>query len=391
MKTYIIVDHGATFMHTHHGHLISGFVSLLDNKNCDYKVFLPFGSQLNLQIDNNKLKKNLLPCYHPRAFDFSKLETYLPALLNLVYRFTKNNFLYKVTSKLLSNYVIRNTIFRLNRTGTLTNETIILFPTACPVSLLIGLELHKRKVKVEIVYRLTNTAENRNYFSPMINLNEVIAKLSKSNQPKVKFCYETNEYAATFGIHRTLLEFSPSPPSRVESVSKIENENVVISMLGIAQNHKKRIEALREIFHQNLSFSGFQTQWLIQIGESDRFDSFMQSKNLNLLIGIVDEDLMKKTLKQTSILLLLYDVNFYRTNASAMAYRAADYLLPIITYSGSAFANEISKFHLGKVIDNISDLKSAIEEIVTSYKEIQLNIDSYNTLRQSTNYRILYL
>lgn len=387
MRKYIIIDHGATFMHTHHGNLVSGYAKLLESKNCDYVVFLPLGSEIEIKVANQNIKKNLLPSYHPMAFNFKVIKSYLPALLNQIYRLTKDNSYYKITSNVISFLIVRTTIKQIIRTKFSYDKCVIVFPTACPISLLIGLELNKKKINVEIIYRLTNTAERRNYFSSMINLNEIIHQLSQCKNIKVKLCYETIEYALTFGNYKDNFEYLPPPPRVVEQFSRIESHIVVISMLGIAQNHKNRIKAVNEILQQDLLFKEFDLNWIIQISDLDQESINFNSRGMQIqfLSGIIDEDLMKKTLINSSILVLFYDVNFYRTNASAMAYRAADYLLPIVTYTGSAFANEIDQFNLGVVITEVIELKSAIHNIVTNYAQFQNNIRNYNELRQNLN------
>ena len=73
----------------------------------------------------------------------------------------------------------------------------------------------------------------------------------------------------------------------------------------------------------------------------------------------------------------------YKLNASALAYRAADNLTAVATFKGSAFANEVEKFGIGLVVD---DLKTLINEMIKFDVESYRNrIVEYNKIRIQSN------
>ena len=89
---------------------------------------------------------------------------------------------------------------------------------------------------------------------------------------------------------------------------------------------------------------------------------------------------------------LPYDIDAFKYNSSSMMYQSTDYLVPILTLSGSAFAEEVVEFNCGLVADDIEDL-------IIRVSRLDLNVINtwiegckrYNTYRNQSNCTFLNL
>lgn len=391
MKKTVIIDFGASLIHTHHSRVILGFIQLLQKKLQYIVLYLPQGSELNFPESKIKLIKNLLPSYHPVEFKLKKLSTWVPTILRIIYTNTQNKFRYRLTSKILSKVIVNVTFYSLKKSLINLEDCLLIFPTACPITLLLGLKLEKKKIKVRLVYRMTNTAEHRTYFSSLIHAENVIKKLSNSIYVNVQFGYEMVEYSSKIPVRKSQLVYSPTPPCFEIFSPKQNNFETTFGFLGMAQSHKG-INSLGKIVTDTFKNSIFQKlSWIIQTlpNPSQEIISLSKIYNIKLLFGRLSEVDLSYAFSKLDLVCLPYDVETYSENASALAYRAADNMVVVATLKGSAFAREILKYNIGIVAENLEDLISKLNKFTK--EDYTKKIISYNLMREKANLEMLEL
>jgi hypothetical protein len=391
MKKTIIIDFGASLIHTHHSRVILGFIQLLQKKSQFIVLYLPKGSELDFTNSKIKLFKNLLPSYHPVEFKLKNLSTWVPTTLRIVYTNTQNKFMYRFTSKILSKVIVNVTFRSLKKSHINLEDYLIIFPTACPISLLLGLKLEKMKIEVRLIYRMTNTAEHRTYFSNLVNIQDVIKKLSNSIHINVQFGYEMLEYARRIPVQKSQLSYSPTPPCLEIFLPKQKDSEITFGFLGMAQSHKG-INWLVKIVTDTFKNSIYQKlSWIIQTlpNPSQEIISLSEIYNVKLLFGRLNEVDISYAFSKLDCVCLPYEISSYAENASALAYRAADNMVVVATLKGSAFAREIRQYDIGIVAENLEDLISKLNQF--EKEDYAENIRSYNLMREKTNLEMLRL
>lgn len=81
---------------------------------------------------------------------------------------------------------------------------------------------------------------------------------------------------------------------------------------------------------------------------------------VELLESSISDEEMRCQYVRSSLVLLPYDVSIYRNRGSAAMMEAACYGRPIITLRGSAFAEQVEWYRLGRVVDGVDDIAAAI-------------------------------
>lgn len=389
MNRYIILDFGASLLHTHHSRVIKGFAELLSENGENVEIWLPVGSEIHVDRFETMTRKFLLPSYHPVRFEIGTLTSYLPAIIGKLFNLTEKTKLQKYISMLLKRVTYIHTLRMISKLRD-TENLILIFPTACPVALGFGDYLQNKSLRIKTIYRLTNTAEKRGYHTVNFDLFSTLESLANSSFLEVRFGFEMLEYSKDFLSLERYSYYSPTPPCQ-EIVSRNNyKEKNTISFLGMAQRHKgtKWLENLVE-----RSFSSVKNSricWLIQTEEQVPIALYRLSLkfDIELLPGKLSEENLSNAFRKTDLICLPYDVEIYAKNASALAYRAADNLVPVVTFNGSAFANEIARYGIGLIADSTESFVSSLLEF--EYNSDWINkINLYNSERKLANMKLL--
>jgi hypothetical protein len=102
--------------------------------------------------------------------------------------------------------------------------------------------------------------------------------------------------------------------------------------------------------------------------------------------------MIDEALANTDILCLPYDINAFKIRASAMHYKASDYLKPVITFSGTQFAEDISEFKSGFVASDIDKFCEALINLNSSQiYDWKKGCRDYNLTRNKINLDFLDL
>ena len=389
-ELYLIVDFGASLFHTHNKESLYSFSDLLEDSNVDYKVWIPLGSEID-RI-NYKFQYNLFPGYNPISFSFRRISTWIPAAHGKVHNLSES-YNWPSILKFLT-YVNAFHFLSLLAVQFLKYKKIkIVFTTSCAFSFQTLCILEAFKIRVEAYCRLTNTAEQRGELSRIIHVTEFIKKSKEFNFVKVYFGLETHANLVKLDIEND----SRCSISKFPSITRVKKRQVnpgqiTISFLGYPTRDKGQEHIFPII--KNVSLNNPQFKWQVQIREKDLLEIDLKNidAEIKIFIGKIPAETMINALLQTDIICLPYDIKKFRYNASAMMYQSADYLVPILTFSGSAFAAEIDEFGFGIVaegeIDLIAKIRSLDVKVINKWIE---GCRQYNQYRNMTNYNFLQL
>ena len=385
MKNFLLIDFGASLMHTHHSRVIRGFVELIEKDGYQVTVYLPLGSEIAISGKNPVQRKILVPSYHPVGFRMKHQSSWIPGFMRILYSRTENSKWQSFVSFILSRMIVEFAMLGVKGNLRKFPDSIVIFPTACPISVQLGKRIKLKFSQVKLVYRLTNTAENRGYFTRCIDATFGISQQIQSFPTDIRIGFEMNEYASSLTISKSNLYYSPTPPCLEIKEESVDWTKRTFGFLGMAQRHKGT-NWLVEIITRTLANAEARSlSWIIQTEQPPPRDLLELSTKLQvkLLPGRLSESEMSQAFTNIDLVCLPYNVKSYKLNASALAYRAADNLTAVATFKGSAFANEVEKFGIGLVVD---DLKTLINEMIKFDVESYRNrIVEYNKIRIQSN------
>jgi hypothetical protein len=382
---YFIVDFGASLRHTHHFESILAMTRLLDSCKQAHEILLPMGSEL--EFPNKKIVfKKLLPSSHSIGFEYKTFPTWIPSIYTkfLVSASNRNfvliqKFLRRVAELLLFKSLLRQ--IDLRNDGV---ETRLVFPTVCAGALrfLNYCEKHGKVLKAYI--RFTNTSENRGYFTSDDLVANFINESRNFRTVSVRFGYEMSAYKRHIGLPDTSFH-SPFPAQEVEQKEQ-DSQMITVSFLGFP----KKIKGSQDIdfIVNQAGLKNKKLKWVVHCKSHEDLWVKRIAKELSVgyLVGKVPTFELRNALSCSNLICLPYDVKDYALNASAIAYQAADYGVPVITLRGSAFADEIERFQIGIVSDSleslIEQLKALNQESLLRYNS---SINAYNVYRLESN------
>ena len=180
-------------------------------------------------------------------------------------------------------------------------------------------------------------------------------------------------------------------PSRQSIPHKFVNDSqITISFLGYPTRHKGQQHILPIV--KGITLNKPNINWQIQLFENDQLIPKIKEVNFNanILQGKISPQSMINALSMSSLICLPYDAIAFKYNSSAMMYQSADYLVPILTFSGSAFAEEVDTFQCGLVAIDEEDLINKVSRL--DFKVVNTWIEGckrYNDYRNKSNYIFL--
>jgi glycosyltransferase involved in cell wall biosynthesis len=381
--TFLIIDFGASLNHTHHKEAIFAFATLLNSNKIRNQIWIPFGSEI--QHESLSIKKILFPGTHPINFQAKNLQTWLSSLhgkFNNHAISTKNFRLSKFLMKLTAVY-----FYYLLKLKFRDKPISILFPTACPYTFESIVLLEKKRINVNIYVRLTNTAEQRGFNSSIFDLPTFLQVSETFVNVKIRLGIENAVFLKKHKELGDLLTYSSKFPSQPKISRKIDlDQKFVISFLGyptINKGHEHLLPILESVALQNPDYV-----WQVHLYENDPLDRYFDFAGVQVIRyrGKITSMEMVKALEASSLICLPYDISAFKFNASAMMYQASDFLVPTITFDGSAFAEDVKTFGNGIAVKNRSEMIKVLNALNTN--EIQSWIDGckrYNDYRNSTN------
>ena len=389
MRNFLLIDFGASLMHTHHSRVIRGFMELIEKEGHQVSVYLPLGSEIAIVGKRATHRRILIPSYHPVGFRLKHPTSWIPGFTRILYSQTENSNRQSFVSGVLSHLIVEFAMLGVKRHFRKFPDLIVIFPTACPISVQLGERIKENFSQAKLVYRLTNTAENRGYFTRYFDSTLSLSKLIESFPTDIRIGYEMKEYANSLKLSKSNLYFSPTPPCSEIGEKSNNRGKRTFGFLGMAQRHKGTNWLVKIISKTLADTESESLSWIIQTEDPPPSELLELSTRLQvkLLPGRLSESEMSLAFNNIDLVCLPYNVESYKLNASALAYRAADNLTAVATFKGSAFANEVEKFGIGLVADDLEDLIS--EMIKFDAKSCRARIAEYNKVRITSNRNLL--
>jgi hypothetical protein len=386
---FLIVDLGASLIHTHHKQSIYAFAELLQNNKVSFEAWVPFGSKIDSH--DFPIKKILIPGTHGTSFKFFDVRSWFDATFTKLFSYAfniKKDFFIKlfvlISAKYLCFLISRNSQDRKMR---------IIFTTACPFAIKTVYLLEKNNIKASIFFRLTNTAETRGRLSEIYDFRKLISDSKNFDHVAIRFGVETENYLKELAVAHDLRFFmSPIPYIKQPFNYITDDGSITISFLGHPTRNKGREHIIPII--QGVSKYKPRFKWQVHLYDEDPLESDLHKLSIEMLIvnGKIDSEVMKNLLKKTTILCLPYNSEAFRVHASAMLYQSMDFLKPVLSFNGTSFSKDILAFNLGTVANTTNELCDQLINInskqVNSWVE---GCKTYNIYRNSSNKKFLDL
>jgi len=378
---FLIVDFGASLNHTHHKLSISSFAHLL--KEEDYEIWIPIGSEASLSGLNPK--RILLPGTHPIGFSYTNPSSWISGLHGRLH-----NFAIKNNSKFLSTTLLNITaiyFYLLIKRKAAKQNIAIIFPTFCPFAMQAIKFLNFMKIEIKIFARLTNTAERRGVARTHNFLEISLKYVQNITSLKTKFGVETQALRGySTKLYKDKFYLSPIPSINMPKKEFIKDQKLIVSFLGYPTVDHGQEHILPII--QSVGKVRKDIKWQVQIVKDSLLKNQLNKLNLDIEIleGKISQPQFEQALRISSVICLPYNVQAFKFNSSAMMYNSCDYLVPILTFSGSAFASDVTEFSCGKALKNRSDMISTLSSITPStvHKWVD-GCKAYNLFRNQTN------
>jgi glycosyltransferase involved in cell wall biosynthesis len=378
---FLIVDFGASLNHTHHKLAISSFAHLL--KEEDHEIWIPIGSEASLSGLNPK--RVLLPGTHPIGFSYTNPSSWISGLHGKIH-----NFAIKKNSKFLSTILLNITaiyFYLLIKRKAAKQNIAIIFPTFCPFAMQAIRFLNFMKIETKIFARLTNTTERRGIARTHNFLEISLEYAQKFTSLKTKFGVETHAFRDyNTKLYKDKFYLSPIPSISMPKKESIKDQKLVVSFLGYPTVDHGQEHILPII--QSVGKFRKDIKWQVQIAKDSLLKNQLNKLNLDIeiLVGKISQPQFDEALKISSVICLPYNIQAFKFNSSAMMYNSSDYLVPILTFSGSAFASDVIEFSCGVALKNRSDMILTLNSI--SLSTIHKWVDgckAYNLFRNQIN------
>ena len=384
---YIIVDFSASLMHTHHKQSLFAFSSLLEKRDVENEIWVPIGSQIN--NPEYKIRKILIPGTHSVAFNFLKSQTWIPGSLGkLLFVAIKYNL--NILLKIYFHLLVK-CFCKLINIESKSYLLKIIFTTACPFTFKSILALEKNMLPLKIYCRLTNTSENRGNLARWYSLDDFLSHIIYFKYISIRLGVETKAYLKVVDPNESgIFYISKFPHILKKNLNFYKNVNFTLSFLGFPTVFKgqKHISSIVNAVGQKRSASHFQ----IQVYENDPIMSELENLNrtIKFLIGKVRSEDIEEALRNTTLICLPYDKVAFKYNSSAMMYEALDYQIPIITFTGSAFASDVEIYNCGLTVNDENEMINVIINTTDSQIiEWKVGCQLFNEFRNTSNYEFL--
>ncbi len=378
------MDFGASLTHTHHKEAIFSFAELLASKHKNFEIWLPVGSEV--RSEKFEISYNLTPGFNPVSFNLKKILTWLPGIHGKIHNFA-NKYNLKLILKALLFLNAAHFFILVKKKSQEFEEINIIFTTMCGFSFKALNLLESKKIKIKSFCRLTNTAERRGAISKLARVEDFIEITKSFRFVETRFGTETFAYMRKIGLSDDARAFISKFPARQKIIHKeTDATNVTISFLGYPTRDKGQENIVPLI--GSAVRSDLNLNWKVQVSENDPIVSKLSELNaqIEILVGKISAEKMNDALLGSTLICLPYNPIAFAFNSSAMMYQATDYLLPVMTFSGSAFAEEVDLFQCGIVAQNLEDLIEKIHSFQPNHIPDWISgCVKYNEFRNTSN------
>jgi hypothetical protein len=374
MRVYIF-DFGASLNYTHHTQYILSQVNFIKRNYSKAKiiVFLPFGSEINTGSigSPDRTIKLLLPITHFVKTNFTKLPTYMLYIWSKICKsiFVESNrkFFSKIQLAIKFIIVLPYLIFFRIR-----KNSLIIFPTSCPQSLFLIRRLELIGTKHKIHLRFGNTAEVRQPFGSKSLVLKFLKDSHAFKNIKIICSFETIDLLQDYSKHTNSVNFHFSrPPSFIDrskdhgsafkNIPASRNDSVNVLVLGRPDDLGR--QEFLETFLLELKSRSSELIKSVSIkltSAPKRSHSISTLSNSAFQVEFIPYrepfHKMLNLLEHADFLVLLYNIEMYKLNHSAMFLMACDLEVPIIVGEGMSFSQELVQYKLGSLFSSQANL-----------------------------------
>jgi len=387
---YIIIDFTAKHRFTHQSPLILKYSEIITQHHGSLLTLLPKHTDRaifeNLCGDKKFILANSI--YGPEPKD--NIATYL------VNRFISTLFNIKNEDSFLKKFIrwiqlIKVILYLALFVYKRSKPQVLLFPTADPLSIELLKLLSKSRVKNHFKFRIRLVGnESRGQYGHE-KIYAELEYIAQDSECDILIGYETKKYRdflIQHGISRSVLAWSPWPVflNPISSEKQKQFEQVRIGFIGGAKKRKgfDLIPRIIELTNESNLKVKFVIQkavypWPEYIKTIHEIRSSYFSE-CELLDSFITTDKLMEIIASINCLVLPYDSNSYKINASGILYHGADLMVPSITFAGVGFEDEITEFGLGVIIDSIQDIPTAITTALSCTSDNFINYNRQRTL-----------
>jgi hypothetical protein len=332
---------------------------------------------------------------------------YTPALREsffvfLFYRLLGKRWASVTTDSLIKRSVrkilILKTVIYLFKTSKLTRERILLLlPTADPLSIELIKTITKFHFARKFYIRIRMVGSESRGILGHETIYEDLIQVQNTNKMDLKIGVETQGYEDFLikkGIDAECLSWSPWPTFNIEKlIHKHESSNISIGFLGGAKK-RKGFDLIPLIINYLIS-SGGNYKFFIQKSVHPWMEYHKTLSKLDkefkncceFLPANINLEKLLEILPTLDCVILPYDPESYKINASGILYHAADAGIPVVTFCGVGFEQEINEFQIGIIIDDLAFIKNSI---LHALKISSTKFEIYNKSRNNANKSFLF-
>lgn len=300
--------------------------------------------------------------------------------------------------KLIRRKQITKAFSQLSRISKSTDERILLLlPTADPLSIELAIKISKSDLVNRVHLRIRMVGSESRGILGHVNVFKDLQRALEIKNFDLKIGFETRSYADYLvrnGICEKYLIWSPWPTfESANNHEKKKPNQIVIGFLGGAKQ-RKGFDLIPKII-SNLNQSGKDFKFIIQKsaypwpeyhGTITEIQNFF-GKQCELQSEILDLNELLAVISSVDCLILPYDASSYSLNASGLLYHASDYCIPVVTFSGVGFAQEIFDFDIGRVITGLDAISTGLFQALRIKSN---NFRIYNRERNLANKYFLF-
>ncbi len=395
-KICLLIDFTARYSYTHMAPLIKVYSEIISANGYQIHISLPKSADREFFNSIVGIKKYKLPnsIYTPAVREDFFVFLFYRLLGKIAASVTTDSLIKRSVRKIL----ILKTVIYLFKTSKLTKEKILLLlPTADPLSIELIKTITKFHFARELCIRIRMVgSESRGSLGHATVYNDLI-QVQGIDKIDLKIGVETQAYADFLvkkGLDSECISWSPWPSFNIEKlIRKHESKNISIGFLGGAKK-RKGFDLIPSIINYLIS-SGGNYKFFIQKSnypwvEYHKTLTILEKEFKNcceLLPANITLEKLLEILSTLDCLILPYDPEEYKINASGLLYHSADVSIPVVTFSGVGFEQEMKEFQVGIIIDDLAFIKNSI---LQALKISSTKFEIYNKSRNNANDDFLF-
>lgn len=386
---HIIIDFSASKIFTHHWKSIETFCNLYTRESSEFQVFIPKYADKSMLQDSSHVQRRLISTdFGPTLWDMPTLKIANEIIKKYLHKIPRRprNRLRKILLALYTRRIRKKIISLCEK----HEKVVVLLPSVEPLSVFTFLKLRSKDIpNLEWRLRLIGSQERG-----QLSRGDETEMLRNSMQvdPKgVRIGYETFPYQRHLqsrGFSNSHLYWSPFPSEKMK-LTQNTSDFLRIGFLGSAKE-RKGFELIPSIFEAiSKEFSNF--EFIVQEAAypwsdySHALERLSANSQVTLLPSELSDTQLTEYIKSCNLMILPYDPDSYALAASAILYHAADMHIPVMCPKSVGFAEEIEKFNVGVVYENLSTFSEfpAIMQRILKIKES--DFIRYNEARDIDN------